>query len=146
MENKMKQFNLEEFLAHPERRVVTRDGRETRIICTDKKGTSMPILGLVKNPEKFEEQVICYTPEGRASYLSRDLDIFFVEEDERKHEGWINLPALTPEEQGDLPHPFKIPVFETEAKARMACENVERCRIKIEDNAHYYSVKIEWED
>ena len=78
MENNMKQFNLEEYLAHPERKVVTRDGRETRIICTDMKGTSMPILGLVKNPEKFEEKVICYTPEGRADYLSRDLDIFFA--------------------------------------------------------------------
>ena len=78
MENNMKQFNLEEYLAHPERKLVTRDGRETRILCTDVKGTSMPILGLVKNPEKFEEKVICYTPKGRAEYLSRDLDIFFA--------------------------------------------------------------------
>ena len=77
MVNDMKQFNLQEYLAHPERRVVTRDGRETRIICTDVKGTSMPILGLVKDPETFEEKIICYTPEGRAAYLSRDLDIFF---------------------------------------------------------------------
>ena len=146
MENNMKQFDLQEYLAHPERKVVTRDGRETRIICTDMKGTSMPILGLVKKPEAFEEKIICYTPEGRAAYLSRDLDIFFAEEDARKHEGWINLPALTPEEQGDLPHPFKIPVFETEAKAREARENVERCRIEIGDSVHNYSVKIEWEE
>ena len=74
----MKQFNLEEYLAHPERKVVTRDGRDTRIICTDMKGTSMPILGLVKNPEKFEEKVICYTPEGRAAYLTKDFDLFFA--------------------------------------------------------------------
>lgn len=78
MENNMKQFNLQEYLAHPERKVITRDGRETRIICTDIKGTSMPILGLVKNPEKFEEKIICYTPEGRAACLNRDLDIFFA--------------------------------------------------------------------
>ena len=143
MENDMKQFNFQEYLAHPERRLVTRDGRETRIVCTDLKGTSMPILGLVKTPEKFEEKVISYTPEGRAAYLTKDFDLFFAP---TKHEGWINLPALLPEEQGDLPHPFKIPVFETEAKARMASENIERCRIKIEDNAFYYSVKIEWEE
>ena len=143
MENDMKQFNLQEYLAHPERRLVTRDGRETRIVCTDMKGTSMPILGLVKEPEKFEEKVISYTPEGRAAYLTKDFDLFFAP---TKHDGWINLPALTPEEQGDLPHPFKIPVFETEAKARMASENIERCRIKIEDNSRYYSVKIEWEE
>lgn len=74
----MKQFNLQEYLAHPERKVITRDGRETRIVCTDVKGTSMPILGLVKNPEKFEEKVISYTPEGRAAYLSKNLDLFFA--------------------------------------------------------------------
>ena len=142
----MKQFNLQEYLAHPERRLVTRDGRETRIICTDMKGTIMPILGLVKNPEAFEENVICYTPEGRAAFLSRDFDIFFAEEDARKHEGWINLPALTPEEQGDLPHPFQIPVFETEAKAREAREEVERCSIKHGNHVHYCSAKIQWEE
>ena len=78
MENNMKQFNLQEYLAHPERRLVTRDGRETRIVCTDLKGSSMPILGLVKNPEKFEEKVISYTPEGRAAYLTKDFDLFFA--------------------------------------------------------------------
>lgn len=74
----MKQFNLPEYLAHPERKLITRDGRETRIVCTDIKGTSMPILGLVKNPEKFEEKIISYTPEGRAAYLSKDFDLFFA--------------------------------------------------------------------
>lgn len=74
----MKQFDLQEYLAHPERKLITRDGRETRIVCTDIKGTSMPILGLVKNPEKFEEKVISYTPEGRAAYLTKDFDLFFA--------------------------------------------------------------------
>lgn len=78
MENNMKQFDLQEYLAHPERKLITRDGRETRIVCTDIKGTSMPILGLVKNPEKFEEKVISYTPEGRAAYLTKDFDLFFA--------------------------------------------------------------------
>lgn len=74
----MKPFNLAEYLKNPKRKVITRDGRDARIICTDMKGTSMPILGLVKDPETFEEKIICYTPEGRAAYLSRDLDIFFA--------------------------------------------------------------------
>lgn len=38
----------------------------------------MPILGLVKNSEKFEEKVISYTPEGRAAYLTKDFDLFFA--------------------------------------------------------------------
>lgn len=139
----MKQFNLQEYLAHPERKVVTRDGRPVRIICTDRKGAT-PIIALVHNADDGQEIGYAFYPDGKY-FIDKDdeFDLFFAPE---KHEGWINLPALLPEEQGDLPHPFKIPVFETEAKARMARENIERCRIKIEDNAHYYSVKIEWEE
>lgn len=29
----MKQFNLQEYLVHPERKVVTRDGCEVRVLC-----------------------------------------------------------------------------------------------------------------
>ena len=35
----MKQFNLEEYLKDPNKKVVTRDGRNARIVCTDRKGT-----------------------------------------------------------------------------------------------------------
>ena len=31
----MKQFNLEEYLKNPSRKVITRDGREARIMCTE---------------------------------------------------------------------------------------------------------------
>ena len=40
----MKQFNLEEYKKNPNRRVITRDGKNTRIVCTDMIGTSYPIL------------------------------------------------------------------------------------------------------
>ena len=139
----MKPFNLQEYLANPSRQVVTRDGRKVRIICTDRKGDT-PIIALVHNAKEGREYGYAFYSDGKFFRdEDEELDLFFAPE---KHEGWINLPALLPEEQGDLPHPFKIPVFETEAKARMARENIERCRIKIEDNAHYYSVKIEWEE
>ena len=145
MENNMKQFNLQEYLANPSRQVVTRDGRKvTRFLCTDAK-TKFPIIALVEvSPGSTDEKLRTYNKDGR--FFIDDIspnDLFFLLD---KHEGWINLPAVLPEEQGDLPHPFKIPVFETEAKAREARDNVERCLIKIEDNAHYYSVKIEWEE
>ena len=42
----MKQFNLDEYLQNPSRKVVTRDGRKVRIVCTDKKG-ACPIVALV---------------------------------------------------------------------------------------------------
>lgn len=136
----MKQFNLQEYLANPSRQVVTRDGRKVRIVCTDFDNPDFPIVGEIQG----NKWPLSFATNGEA-IKGRPLacDLFFAPE---KHEGWINLPAILPEEQGDLPHPFKIPVFETEAKAREARDNVERCFIKIEDNAHYYSVKIEWEE
>ena len=42
----MKQFNLEEYLQNPSRKVVTRNGSKVRTICTDKKGDS-PIVALI---------------------------------------------------------------------------------------------------
>lgn len=137
----MKQFNLQEYLANPSRQVVTRDGKNVRIICTDFDNPNYPVIGEI-NGNKWP---CSFTTNGLVvkDVVAHLSDLFFAP---TKHEGWINIPALLPEEQGDLPHPFKIPVFETEAKARMASENVERCRIKIEDNSHYYSVKIEWEE
>ena len=45
----MKPFNLEEYLANPNRKIVTRDGRNVRIICTDRKDSDFPIVALVKN-------------------------------------------------------------------------------------------------
>ena len=47
----MKEFNLEEYLKNPSRQVVTRNGREVRIICTDYKSRK-PIIGLVKKNEE----------------------------------------------------------------------------------------------
>lgn len=51
----MKPFNLKEYLENPYRKVVTRDGRTVRIICTNGKlfsprvdGTIYPVVALVK--------------------------------------------------------------------------------------------------
>ena len=117
----MEQFSLAKYLENLERKIVTRDGRK------------IPV-GLCKENGKY--------------YSGRDdaFDLFVADENTRKHEGWMNLPALTPEEQGDLPHPFPIPVFEAEAKAREARKDVERCRLSISDYPHYILVKIEWEE
>ena len=43
----MKQFSLEEFLNNPSRKVVTRDGRPVRIVCTDAK-RKYKVIGLVE--------------------------------------------------------------------------------------------------
>ena len=42
----MKEFNLQEQLANPSQKVMTRDGRKARIVCTDMKN-EQPILALI---------------------------------------------------------------------------------------------------
>lgn len=44
----MKQFNLEEYLKNPSRKVITRDSRSVRIVCTDMIGTVYPILAICR--------------------------------------------------------------------------------------------------
>ena len=86
----MKQFSLEEFKKNPNRKVVTRDGRPVRIICTDAKG-KYPVIGLALNKEEVEVPEN-YTENG--CYLTNDRcddDIFFAPE---KKEGWINLRRI----------------------------------------------------
>ena len=64
MENNMKQFDLQEYLANPNRQVVTRDGRKVRIICTDRKGLDVkPIVALITLPN-CDEIVKCFWADG----------------------------------------------------------------------------------
>ena len=84
----MKQFSLEEYLANPKRKVVTRDGRNVRVICTDKKSVC-PIVALITTYNGTAEEVITYTKDGKYFEVgSREHDLFFVPE---KHEGWVNV-------------------------------------------------------
>lgn len=85
----MKQFNLQEYLAHPERKVVTRDGRPVRIICTDRKGLNVkPIVALITLPN-CDEIVKCFGADGIDTAGSEDKnDLFFFP---AKYERWINI-------------------------------------------------------
>ena len=84
----MKQFNLKEYLKDPNKKVVTRDGRNVRIICTDRQGGDRPILILCFESDGIERCFSCF-PNGRR-YVDIDscMDLFFAPE---KHEGWVNL-------------------------------------------------------
>lgn len=85
----MKPFNLDEYLKNPSKKVVTRDCKEVRIICTDRLDEDYPIIALVKvltNVEWCES----FTADGRNSKVRKesDFDLFFAPE---KKEGWINI-------------------------------------------------------
>lgn len=78
----MKPFNLKEYLANPTKKLITRDGRSVRIICTDAKGIC-PVVGLVA----YENYELAFNAmkDGRIDGIS---DFFFAPE---KHEGWVNI-------------------------------------------------------
>ena len=85
----MKQFNLDEYLKNPSRKVITRDGRNARIICTDAKN-NYPIVALIEMPNGRERQPCGYKEDG--TYIIGErlscYDLFFAPE---KHEGWLNI-------------------------------------------------------
>ena len=81
----MKQFNLEEYLANPSRKVVTRGGENVRIICTDYYGEK-PIIAKI---EECEHSYPFYEDGKFLSYGEpSNLDLFF---DTEKKEGWLNI-------------------------------------------------------
>lgn len=84
----MKPFSLEEYLKNPNRKVITRDGRNVRIICTDKQGDGYPVVALCFVGGRVEN-CISYFPNGKR-WLWNDspMDLFFASE---KHEGWVNV-------------------------------------------------------
>ena len=102
----MKPFNLKAYLENPYRKVVTRDGRTVRIICTNGKLFSpgaddsiYPVVALVKkssnnrgkNPN--EEILTCYDTNGHINKNVDDRNDLFFET--VKVSGWINIYRAT---------------------------------------------------
>ena len=82
----MKPFNLKEYLKNPNRKVVTRDGRNVKIICTNFDSEKYPIIGEIKGygyPAIYDEGGC-----APCSDYDNSTDLFFASE---KREGWINI-------------------------------------------------------
>lgn len=79
----MKQFNLEEYLNNPSRKVVTKDGRNVKIHCTNCVGPH-PVIAEIEG-EKYS---YFYDKNGGYHFRPSINDLFFAPE---KREGWINL-------------------------------------------------------
>ena len=86
----MKEFNLEEYLKDPSQKVITRDGRDVRIVCTDMR-SEFPIVAIISNEDK-NERVNIFTKNGRYYQTEKNsnsfLDLFFAP---IKREGWVNV-------------------------------------------------------
>ena len=76
----MKQFNLEEYLSNPTKRLITRDGCDARIICTDAKSEKYQVVALVTK-KGGQEILATFDTSGkyRSGYNSH-LDLFFAPE------------------------------------------------------------------
>ena len=76
----MTQFNLEEYLANPTKRLITRDGCYARIICTDVKSEKYQVVALVTK-KGGQEILATFDTSGkyRSGYNSH-LDLFFATE------------------------------------------------------------------
>lgn len=122
----MKEFNLEEYLKDT-RRVVTRDGREVRIICTDMK-SEYPLIALVTEKDNTESPFV-YTKNGRYFFEETKNDLFFAP---IKREGWINLFK---DRNGAFSSNF---IFESEKRAKEV--------IGKNHKSYITTIKIEWEE
>ena len=124
----MKQFNLEEYLANPSKRVVTREGFSVRIICTDKvcnkKVSQKPIIALVDFGDR--EVVYPYSSDGISSSSLPEFDLFFATE---KKTGWVNIYNRATSSCGLI--------YESEEKAK---QNADK------DKPYIATTKIEWEE
>ena len=120
----MKDFNLDEYLKNPSQKVVTRDGREVRIVCTDVKG-EYPIMALIL--DKQQELTYRYLRNGRQlTYTDSPLDLCFPT---TKREGWVNIYS-----EQEYRHPGEN-IFSTKEEA-----------IKYKDINYIATIKIEWEE
>lgn len=127
----MEQFNLEEYIANPERKIVTRDGRDVRIICTDRVNAAQPIVALVKHKDAQTEYPNTYHTNGRL-FDNNDIDsdadgdLFFAPV---KHEGWVNIYCAHSMSCGLI--------YQSEERAKQEIDRVRR---------YITTTKIEWEE
>ena len=125
----MKPFNLEEYLANPTRKVVTREGKPARIICTDAKFEKYPLVALITKKDGQEFIAIFDTLGKYHCKHYSYLDLFFTTE---KHEGWINLYE---NEDGIS---WISPNYFTSKKAAEEEGKTRTCSVT--------TIKIEWEE
>ena len=118
----MKQFNLKEYPKNPLRKVVTRDGRNVKILCTNFTKAQHIIAQIEGN-----DYSTAFHKDGIfVNGVESNCDLFFAPE---KHEGWINVYK-----DGD--HFYSsMDIFKTKEKAEALS-----CRSCIA------TVKVEWEE
>ena len=122
----MKPFNIKEYNDNPSRKVITRDGRPVRILCTNAK-RDYPIVALIEDKNNKEDLLYAYLPDGTMCGMTKQNDLFFVP---IKREGWVSLYRLV----DGLTAGF---IFDTKEEAEKEAKRSPHC-VAI--------TKIEWEE
>lgn len=122
-----KPFSLEE--AKAGKPVCTRDGRDARIICFDKKGDYHPIVALV---DYGNSELVCsYDTAGRIKADGQyDDDLMMATENKS---GWINMYKET---EGE--YYMDKAVFRTRESALKA--------VPLRDRNYIATIKMNWEE
>lgn len=133
----MKQFNLQEYLALSKPRVVTRDGRPVRIICTDSDVDGGPIVAIVTMANQ-KKQVLQYYENGKyfASDSVSEDDLFFAP---TKHTDYINLY------RNEFGYFLGDRAYRTEEQAKRVGASV-GTGTRVGDNSYITTIKVEWEE
>lgn len=138
--NNMEQFSLEKHLKDPDRKVVTRDGRDVRIICTDADCNECPIMAIVTR-DNGEKKLLYYYDNGRYFLGCEDIeDLFFAPTTKT---GWVTIALL---KSGEPIVGMKV--YETRQEAEEADKAAKQgCDIKHPKHYVPYGVaKVEWEE
>lgn len=133
----MRQFNLDEFLKNPDRKVITRNNIPVRILCTDRNG-DFPIVALVPIDEyghrdnSAAECIYKYTKDGKISKFESSESIYDLFFKPISHIRYINIYA----------HPNNwyctaSELFETEEAAQ---------KVGVQNPNYLKTISIEWED
>ena len=123
----MKQFNLKEYLENPSKKVITRNGKNVKIHCTNY-NRFKPIVAEIEGTGTSYS----FTIDGR--FYNNDEsrnDLFFALE---KHEGWVNLYK-----RNRFADYITGNVFFNELEAKM---NI----IKDSNLSYINTIKIGWEE
>lgn len=105
--------------------IKTRDGRDVRIICTDRKSKYFTIVALITN--QYKEDYFSYTKDGEFYYGEENSrDLVNVKE---KKTGWVNIYKL------DNKQCLIGTIYKTKDEAKFH-----------EDDRIIDTVKIEWEE
>lgn len=132
----MKQFSLSEYLKNPSRKVVTREGKPARIVCTDAKG-KYPVVALITTEENFE---IAHHFKEDGTYIDGAVnlsDLFFTTE---KHEGWLNVYLVNDARTGCG---FEAGAIYNTKEEALECKQSKCC---FAGTSYIDTVHIEWEE